>query len=164
MKGWDDSDTLIRHYVTKALPHYTKYTVFKALESKFCFDPNVMKLIDDNQSFNSIGWKILDFYKSVVWNCPLENDLTPIPIALLRDKPLHIEEEVKEVCSSVPLSSPFYKGERSYSVRLDSEDFLSWTKDYIYEMDRVEVKTPLLDHIDVKLPDHKNPYAELRPR
>lgn len=31
-------------------------------------------------------------------------------------------------------------------------------------MDRVDVKTPLLDHIEVKLPDHKKPYSELRPR
>jgi len=163
MKGWDDPDTLASHYVSKVLPQYTKLTVFKSLERKFLFDQDVLKLFDNHQTFNTIGWKILDFYKSVIWKHPLENDLSPILPALLRDKPLQILEEVKEVCGAVPLSSPFYKGERSYSVRLDSEDYLCWTRDYIYEMDRVEVKTPLIDQIEVKLPDKKKPYKELRP-
>lgn len=81
----------------------------------------------------------------------------------MRDKPLNIVEEIKEVLEAVPLLSPFYKGEHSRSVRLDTEDYLQWTRDSIYELDRVNVKTPLLDQIEVKLKSEVKQYKELRP-
>jgi hypothetical protein len=62
------------------------------------------------------------------------------------------------------VSSPFYKGKYSYSTPLDSEDYLTYTRDWIFEMDRVERNALDLSVFEVKHREDRKPYKDLRPK
>ena len=91
--------------------------------------------------------------------------MNPLPIPLLRDKPRHdIFDKVVELYESLPVSSPFYKGPYSYSTPLDSDDYITYTQEWIYEMDRVERNALDLSIFEVKHREDRKPYKDLRPK